>query len=87
MGWRFQFGLIVEITHPNGIVTRYAHCRMAMVRTGDKVERGTMIATVGSSGLTTGPHLHYEVWRNGNAIDPLRFRFVAPVDSLASGGG
>lgn len=87
VGWRFSFGLMVEITHPNGVVTRYAHCRLAMVRTGDRVERGTMIATVGSSGLTTGPHLHYEVWRNGNAIDPLRFRFVMPVDSLAAGGG
>jgi murein DD-endopeptidase MepM/ murein hydrolase activator NlpD len=87
VGWRFSFGLLVEITHPNGIVTRYAHCRMAMVRTGDRVERGTMIATVGSSGLTTGPHLHYEVWRNGNAVNPLRFRFVQPLDSLAAGGG
>jgi murein DD-endopeptidase MepM/ murein hydrolase activator NlpD len=87
VGWKFQFGLLVEITHPNGIVTRYAHCRLALVRTGDRVQRGTMIATVGSSGLTTGPHLHYEVWRNGNAIDPLRFRFTPPADSSTAGGG
>jgi murein DD-endopeptidase MepM/ murein hydrolase activator NlpD len=87
VGWRFSFGLIVEIEHPNGIMTRYAHCRMALVKKGDMVTRGAMIATVGSSGLTTGPHLHYEVWRNGNAIDPLRFRFALPVDSVAAPGG
>jgi len=87
VGWRFSFGLLVEITHPNGVVTRYAHCRIALVRKGDRVERGTMIATVGSSGLTTGPHLHYEVWRNGNAVDPRRFRFPVPVDTLVAGGG
>ncbi|MDB4889087.1 MAG: peptidase [Gemmatimonadetes bacterium] len=87
VGWKFALGLLVEIQHPNGVVTRYAHCRMALVRAGDRVSRGTMIATVGSSGLTTGPHLHYEVWRNGNAIDPLRFRFPVPVDSVATPGG
>ncbi|MEO5815923.1 MAG: M23 family metallopeptidase [Gemmatimonadaceae bacterium] len=87
VGWKFQLGLLVEIEHPNGIVTRYAHCRMALVKNGDRVLRGAMIATVGSSGLTTGPHLHYEVWRQGRAIDPLRFRFALPVDSLAAPGG
>jgi murein DD-endopeptidase MepM/ murein hydrolase activator NlpD len=87
VGWKFQLGLLVEIQHPNGIVTRYAHCRMALVKTGDRVVRGAMIATVGSSGLTTGPHLHYEVWRQGTAINPLRFRFALPVDSVAAPGG
>ena len=87
VGWKFALGLLVEIQHPNGIVTRYAHCRMALVRAGDRVSRGTMIATVGSSGLTTGPHLHYEVWRNGNAIDPLRFHFPVPLDTVAAPGG
>ncbi len=87
VGYKLSFGLLVEITHPNGIVTRYAHCRTALVRSGDWVMRGAMIATVGSSGLTTGPHLHYEVWRNGNATDPLRFRFAQPVASVAAPGG
>lgn len=86
VGYRFSLGLLVEIDHGNGIVTRYAHCRMALVKRGDRVERGAMIATEGSSGLTTGPHLHYEIWRNGNAIDPLRFRFALPVDSVAAAG-
>jgi murein DD-endopeptidase MepM/ murein hydrolase activator NlpD len=87
VGWKFALGLLVEIQHPNGVVTRYAHCRMALVKTGDRVSRGTMIATVGSSGLTTGPHLHYEVWHNGNAINPLRFRFPMPADSVRPAGG
>ncbi|MEO7371794.1 MAG: M23 family metallopeptidase [Ilumatobacteraceae bacterium] len=50
------------------------------------MERGAMIATEGSSGLTTGPHLHYEIWRNGTAIDPLRFHFALPVDNVAAPG-
>lgn len=82
VGWKFSLGLLIEIEHPNGIMTRYAHCRMALVKVGDRVTRGAMIATVGSSGLTTGPHLHYEVWDHGNAVDPLRFRFPQSADNV-----
>jgi murein DD-endopeptidase MepM/ murein hydrolase activator NlpD len=81
VGWKISLGLLIEIEHANGITTRYGHCRTAMVKAGDRVTRGTMIATVGSSGLTTGPHLHYEVWDHGNAVDPLRFRFPQPTAS------
>lgn len=80
VGWRLSLGLLIEIEHPNGVVTRYGHCRVALVRAGDRVARGTMIASVGSSGLTTGPHLHYEVWSRGNPVDPLNFRFPQPLD-------
>jgi murein DD-endopeptidase MepM/ murein hydrolase activator NlpD len=83
VGWKLSLGLLIEIEHPNGIVTRYGHCRVALVRAGDRVTRGMMIATVGSSGLTTGPHLHYEVWNRGNPVDPLHFRFPQPLDSAA----
>jgi murein DD-endopeptidase MepM/ murein hydrolase activator NlpD len=83
VGWKLSLGLLIEIEHPNGIVTRYGHCRVALVRAGDRVTRGMMIATVGSSGLTTGPHLHYEVWNRGNPVDPVSFRFPQPVDSAA----
>jgi murein DD-endopeptidase MepM/ murein hydrolase activator NlpD len=81
VGWKISLGLLIEIEHANGITTRYGHCRTALVNVGDRVTRGAMIATVGSSGLTTGPHLHYEVWDHGNAVDPLRFRFPQATDS------
>jgi murein DD-endopeptidase MepM/ murein hydrolase activator NlpD len=83
VGWRLSLGLLIEIEHPNGVVTRYGHCRVALVRAGERVTRGMMIATVGSSGLTTGPHLHYEVWSRGNPVNPLNFRFPQPLDSAA----
>jgi murein DD-endopeptidase MepM/ murein hydrolase activator NlpD len=80
VGWRLALGLLIEIEHPNGVMTRYGHCRVVLVRTGDRVTRGEMIATVGSSGLTTGPHLHYEVWSHGTPVDPVHFRFPQPLD-------
>ncbi|MGI9076420.1 MAG: M23 family metallopeptidase [Gemmatimonadaceae bacterium] len=75
----FSFGLVVEIDHPNGIRTRYAHLRSALVSVGDHITRGMTIATVGSTGLSNGPHLHYEVSLNGKTVNPLRYVFVAPV--------
>ena len=63
------FGLFVEITHGN-IITRYAHNNEVLVKVGDRVSRGQLIARVGSSGRSTGPHLHFEVRRNGRAVDP-----------------
>ena len=56
-----------------GIVTRYAHCRSALVQRGDTVSMGQAIATVGSSGLATAPHLHFEVLVNGKPVDPINF--------------
>ena len=67
------YGLIVEIDHGNGIVTKYAHCSRALVRKGQKVTRGEVIAAVGNSGLSTGPHLHYEIHINGRVVDPLTY--------------
>ena len=74
VGRRFSYGLTVELEHAGGVTTRYAHLRAALVHEGQSVVRGAAIATVGSSGLTTGPHLHYEVAVNGQPVDPLRFR-------------
>lgn len=74
VGRNFALGLTVEIAHANGISTRYAHLRSVVVHVGENVTRGATIATVGSSGLTTGPHLHYEVAVNGRQVDPARFR-------------
>jgi murein DD-endopeptidase MepM/ murein hydrolase activator NlpD len=67
------YGNTVEIDHGHGYVTRFAHISRILVREGEKVERGQTIAEVGSTGLSTGPHLHYEVIVNGASVDPLNF--------------
>lgn len=72
-GRRGAYGNMVEITHGNGYKTRYAHAQELMVKKGDLVKKGEQIATVGSTGRSTGPHLHLEVYRNDRAIDPARF--------------
>ena len=73
VGRETGYGLIVEINHGNGIVTKYAHCSRVLVRKGQKVTRGEVIAAVGNSGLSTGPHLHYEIHINGRVVDPLTY--------------
>lgn len=67
------YGNMVEISHVGGYKTRYAHAHELQVKKGDLVKKGEQIATVGSTGRSTGPHLHLEVYRNGMAIDPARF--------------
>ena len=86
VGRKFGFGIVVEIDHGSGIKTRYAHLTQAMVKEGDEIGKGAFIATVGSTGITTGPHLHYEVLVNGRQVDPLRFRLPQPVEAESSGG-
>jgi murein DD-endopeptidase MepM/ murein hydrolase activator NlpD len=84
VGRKFGFGLVVEIDHGNRVVTRYAHCGTALVSEGTRVQRGMPIATVGTSGLSTGPHLHYEVLVNGRQVDPLRYKILQPAtDTVA----
>ena len=83
VGRSFALGLTVEIVHGEGISTRYAHLRSALVHVGDEVTRGAAIATVGSSGLTTGPHLHYEVAVNGRPVNPARFRLPQVSEPVA----
>ena len=67
------YGLVVELVHSGGVVTRYAHCRSALVKPGERVTMGQAIATVGSSGLATAPHLHFEVLLRGSPVDPVKF--------------
>ncbi len=67
------YGNLVEIDHGNGITTRYGHLSEILVRVGQHVDTGDMIGRVGNTGRSTGPHLHYEVRRNGVAIDPSGF--------------
>lgn len=73
VGRRPGHGLVVELAHSGGVVTRYGHCRSALVKVGEEVAMGESIATVGTSGLTTGPHLHFEVLTRGTSVDPIRF--------------
>jgi murein DD-endopeptidase MepM/ murein hydrolase activator NlpD len=87
VGRRFAVGLVVEIDHGKGVTTRYAHCRATLVKEGDMVTPGMAIATVGSSGLSTGPHLHYEVLVRGVPVDPLRYRMSQAGDSATAVGG
>jgi murein DD-endopeptidase MepM/ murein hydrolase activator NlpD len=67
------YGMTVEIDHGNGIRTRFAHCSRLAVRTGQQVTRNQLIAAVGSTGLSTAPHLHYEIHVNGRPVDPLTY--------------
>ncbi|MGE5232417.1 MAG: peptidoglycan DD-metalloendopeptidase family protein, partial [Deltaproteobacteria bacterium] len=72
-GWEAGYGNTIEIDHGFGIVTRFAHTSRILVHQGEHVQRGQRIALVGNTGLTTGPHLHYEVHVNGKPVDPLRY--------------
>ena len=67
------YGLVVEIDHGNGIRTRFAHCSRLAVSLGQQVTRNQLIAAVGSTGLSTAPHLHYEIHVNGKPVDPLTY--------------
>jgi len=73
VGWENGYGLSVMIDHGYGIETRYAHLSRAGVAVGQSVKRGDRLAWVGSTGLSVGPHLHYEVLVNGRPTDPLRY--------------
>ncbi len=70
---RFGYGLTVEINHSNGYVTRYGHCEKSLVSVGDTVQKGQPIALIGSTGRSTGPHVHFEVLKGGRAINPIAF--------------
>ena len=72
-GWYDGYGYLVEIKHEGGIITRYGHNSALLVTEGQQVEQGTTIALAGSTGNSTGPHCHYEVRINGNAVDPTYF--------------
>ena len=72
-GKRWGYGNLVELNHGNGYVTRYAHNRANLVRLGEKVEKNQPIALLGSSGRSTGPHVHFEVVRNDRSVNPWKF--------------
>jgi murein DD-endopeptidase MepM/ murein hydrolase activator NlpD len=72
-GNRTGYGNLVEINHGDGYITRYAHNQRTLVQVGQTVKRGDPIALMGSTGRSTGPHVHFEVVKNGRQVDPLTF--------------
>lgn len=72
-GRRSGYGFMVQISHGYGMSTRYAHLSKLLVKAGQRVKRGDVIGDVGSTGRSTGPHLHYEVFRAGVQVDPRKY--------------
>jgi len=72
-GWQSGYGRMVEVRHMDGLKTRYAHNQKNLVKEGDMVKKGQTIAQLGSSGRSTGPHVHFEVRKDGKALNPLKF--------------
>ena len=72
-GDRYGYGLMVEVNHGDGFITRYAHAKELKVKVGEIVHQGQTVALMGSTGRSTGPHVHFEVLRHGKAVDPTRY--------------
>ena len=81
-GWGGGYGNVVVIDHGKGMRTRYAHMHRIAVRNGQRVEQGQNIGQVGSTGLSTGPHLHYEVWQNGKPVNPNSVKLFGGTQQL-----
>jgi murein DD-endopeptidase MepM/ murein hydrolase activator NlpD len=79
-GWKGGYGQMIEVDHGNGLKTRYGHLSKIEVEVGETLSRGQMIAFVGSTGRSTGPHLHYELRLNDKPINPRRFLPPEPTE-------
>ncbi|MFZ9995015.1 MAG: M23 family metallopeptidase, partial [Steroidobacteraceae bacterium] len=73
VGRRVGYGFVVDVSHGDGFVTRYAHNSAVTVKLGETVTRGQQLALMGSTGRSTGPHVHFEVLRNGRPVNPLSY--------------
>lgn len=82
-GWAGGHGQRVEIDHGDGVITGYSHLSAVLVERGARVPAGQPVGLVGSTGRATGPHLHFELWRDGEAEDPLRFLDVRALEVSA----
>jgi len=76
-GWAGGYGRAVEIAHAGGVETRYGHMSRIAAYSGEQVHRGDVIGYVGSTGLSTGPHLHFEVMKNGRPVNPMSVKAIA----------
>ena len=76
-----DYGKVVVIENNNGITTKYAHCSSILVSEGQTVNTGDVIAKIGSTGLSTGPHLHYEFLKDGKYLNPLYFTGTVLTDN------
>ena len=72
-GWKGSYGILITISHASGHETRFAHLSAVAVRAGQRVRKGAVIGKIGSTGRSTGPHLHYEVRLHGVALNPKNF--------------
>ena len=81
--WEGGYGNLIEVNHGNGLTTRYGHLSKVGVQIGDTVQRGQLIGLIGSTGRSTGPHLHYEVRLNDKPINPRRFLPPEPAEIKA----
>jgi murein DD-endopeptidase MepM/ murein hydrolase activator NlpD len=72
-GERYGYGNLIEINHGNGFATRYGHNATLLVKVGDNVEKGQAISYMGSTGRSTGPHVHFEVLKNDRQINPAKY--------------
>lgn len=75
-GYKAGYGYVVEITHPTGYLTRYGHNSRNLVRSGQMVQKGDAVAVIGSTGRSTGTHVHFEVERDGKVLNPSRYLAV-----------
>ncbi|MEW7980521.1 MAG: M23 family metallopeptidase [Candidatus Sedimenticola endophacoides] len=73
VGEKSGYGILVELRHADGYTTRYGHNNKALVQAGDMVAKGQVIALVGSTGRSTGPHVHFEIARGGKALNPHKY--------------
>jgi len=86
-GFHPQYGNMVDVDHGNDLVTRYAHASKLYVREGDVVQRGRRVADVGTTGRSTGPHLHFEVRFKGSAQNPARFVLASQASQQSARAG
>lgn len=77
-GWMDGYGNVVWLDHPGKVISVYAHLSDIDVVVGGSVERGGLVGISGSTGTVSGPHLHFEVWKNGRQVDPVAFLGGAP---------
>lgn len=77
-GERYGYGKMIEVNHGSGLATRYGHNKENLVKVGDVVKKGQTLALMGSSGRSTGPHVHFEVYKNGRPVDPASYIHRTP---------